>query len=264
MQIKENLIMPSIEKRSLFTIGNIISLIITIFVNILAIALPLNGKTTQELSDAYPNLFVPAGYVFSIWSVIYTLLIVFVIYQTINRNRVFDSIISGLFILSNIFNSLWIFLWHYEQILFSLIVMFGILLTLIGIYWRLKIGLSEVEFREKLAVQVPFSVYLGWITVATVANTTVFLLSINWDGFGIGEEIWTGIVLFVATFIAVTLVITRNDVTYGIVPVWAFIGIVVKQLAVNFLVAGIAGFFALMILLTILGKNFNRIYQARA
>lgn len=250
-----------VDKNSLLLFGNIISLIVTLFVNFLAIALPLNGKTTQELSDTYPNLFVPAGYVFSIWSVIYTLLIVFVIFQTVYRDKVFNSIVSGLFILSNIFNSIWIFLWHYEQILLSLIVMIALLSTLIGIYWQLRIGLTDIESREKWAVHVPFSVYLGWITVATVANITVFLLSINWDGFGIGEEIWTGIVLFVATIITMTLVITRNDFAYGIVPVWAFTGIIVKQLENNLFVAGIAGIFTLIILLTILGKiiyNYQR------
>ncbi|MFW9856541.1 MAG: TspO/MBR family protein [Candidatus Thorarchaeota archaeon] len=255
--------MLSTEKNSLFTIGNIISLIMTVIVNFLAITLPLNGKTTQELSDGYPNPFTPAGYVFSIWSIIYTLLIVFVLYQTVNREKVFDSALSGLFIISNIFNSLWIFLWHYEQIFLSLVVMIGLLFTLIGIYWRLKIGLIEVDPRTKWAVHVPFSVYLGWISVATIANTTVFFLSIDWDGFGVGAEIWTGIVLFVATVLAMILVMTRNDVAYGLVAVWAFIGIIVKQFATSTIVAGTAGLFTLIILLTIVGKNFNNFYNSR-
>ncbi|MFW9778228.1 MAG: TspO/MBR family protein [Candidatus Heimdallarchaeota archaeon] len=255
--------MLSTEKNSLFTIGSIVSLIMTIIVNFLAIALPLNGKTTQELSDGYPNPFTPAGYVFSIWSIIYTLLIVFVLYQTVNREKVFDSTLSGLFIISNIFNSVWIFLWHYEQIFLSLVVMIGLLLTLIGIYWRLKIGLVEVDSRTKWAVHVPFSVYLGWISVATIANTTVFLLSINWDGFGVGAEIWTGIVLFVATILAMILVMTRNDVAYGLVAIWAFIGIIVKQFTTSTIVAGTAGLFTLIILLTIVGKNFSNFYNSR-
>jgi hypothetical protein len=224
--------MVNITKKELLIGGNIIGLGLTLIVNFLATALPLNGKTTGELSDSYPNLFVPAGYVFAIWGVIYTLLIVFVVFQALprNRNEEFHNQISGLFIISSLANSLWIFLWHYEQVLFSLLTMIVLLVSLILIYWRLEIGLNPVALNQKLAVHTPFSVYLGWITVATVANVTALLVSINWDRFGISETIWTLIVLSVATIIAIVIILQRKDIAYTLVPIWAFIGIFIKQI----------------------------------
>ncbi|MFW9905041.1 MAG: hypothetical protein ACFFFH_11955 [Candidatus Thorarchaeota archaeon] len=219
-------------KKEIFIIGNIIGLAITLFVNFLATALPLNGKTTGELSDSYPNLFVPAGYVFAIWGVIYILLIIFVVFQALpkQRNDDFHQEISGLFIVSSVANSVWIFLWHYEQVFFSLITMLVLLASLILIYWRLKIGLNPVPLNTKLAVHTPFSVYLGWITVATVANVTAFLVFINWDGLGISETTWTLLVLSIATTIGIIIILQRKDVAYTLVPIWAFIGISLKQI----------------------------------
>ena len=224
--------MANITKKELFIGGNILGLALTLIVNFLATALPLNERTTGELSDSYPNLFVPAGYVFAIWGAIYTLLIIFVVFQALpkNRNEEFHNQISVLFIISSLVNSLWIVLWHYEQVLFSLITMLVLLTSLILIYWRLEIGLNPVPLNLKLSVHTPFSVYLGWITVATVANVTAFLVSINWDGFGISEAIWTLIVLSVATIIAIIIILQRKDIAYTLVPIWAFIGIFIKQI----------------------------------
>lgn len=220
------------KNKKTLIIGNILGFILTVVMNFLAIGLPLNGKTTQELSDQYPNLFVPAGYVFAIWSVIYTLLLIFTIYQILPRNRespIFEEI-SWWFVFSSLANSIWIVFWHYEQVLLSLLIMFALLISLIIIYIHLDIGRKSVSRDVKLAVHVPFSVYLGWITVATVANITAFLVSVNWDGFGIDEGIWTAIVLLVATLITIIILIQRKDVAYGLVPVWAFFGIFTKQL----------------------------------
>jgi hypothetical protein len=223
--------------------------------NGLANALPINGKTTGELSDLYPNLFVPAGYVFSIWGVIYILLIVFAVFQYLPdyRDKGYLEEISIFFIISNLANLLWIVLWHYEVVLLSLLVMLIILVSLVLIYVRLNIGKKEIPLKEKIAFHVPFSVYLGWITVATVANVTASLVSINWDGLGILPEIWTVVVLVVATIIASIIVITREDYAYGLVPVWAFVGIFVKQLNNNQLVRLVALFFAIIIFLEIIG-----------
>ncbi|UCG03760.1 MAG: tryptophan-rich sensory protein [Candidatus Heimdallarchaeota archaeon] len=224
--------MVNITNKELLIVGNIIGLALTLFVNFLANALPLNGITTGELSDSYPNLFVPSGYVFAIWGAIYILLFIFVVFQVLpkQRNAEFHKQISGLFIISSLANSLWIFLWHYEQVLFSLVTMLVLLASLILIYWRLEIGLNPVPLNLKLAVHTPFSVYLGWITVATVANVTAFLVSINWDGLGISETIWTLIVLTVATIITIVIILQRKDIAYTLVPIWAFIGIFIKQI----------------------------------
>jgi hypothetical protein len=135
-----------------------------------------------------------------------------------------------------------------------------LLLSLIIIYLRLGIGVSETERNEKFSVHTLFSVYLGWITVATIANVTALLVSISWDRFGISEEIWTVIVLIVATAIVLSVVVTRKDVVYGLVPVWAFIGILTKQFENSLIVASLAGLFAGLILLTVLFIAF-RIYR---
>ena len=125
--------------------------------------------------------------------------------------------------------------------------MLVLLASLILIYWRLEIGLKPVPLNLKLSVHTPFSVYLGWITVATVANVTAFLVSINWDGLGISETIWTWIVLSVATIIATIIILQRKDVAYTLVPIWAFIGIFIKQIENVTEVSFFAAFCALIL-----------------
>jgi hypothetical protein len=222
-------------KKRLLQIGNILAVIITILINTLAVILPLNGKTTQELSDNLSNLFVPAGITFSIWSIIYILWIVFAIYQArdlFKKEEIempFLKQISVLFIVSSIANSAWIFLWHYEYVSLSLLMMIILLLSLLAIYVRLNIGRSIVSMAEKLCVHVPFSVYLGWITVATIANVTAFLVSVNWDGFGISPLNWTIIIIAVGTLLTLLMLALRKDIAFSLVVLWAFLGIWIKQ-----------------------------------
>ena len=222
-------------KKRLLQIGNILAVIITIFINALAVILPLNGKTTQELSDKLPNLFVPAGLTFSIWGIIYILWIVFAIYQGrdfFKKEEIdmpFLQQISLLFIVSSIANSAWIFLWHYEYVGLSLLMMIVLLLSLLALYVRLKIGRSIVSMAERLCVHVPFSVYLGWITVATIANVTAFLVSINWDRFGISPLNWIIIIIAVGTLLTILMLVLRKDIAFSLVVLWAFLGIWIKQ-----------------------------------
>jgi hypothetical protein len=222
-------------KKKLLQTGNILAAIITILVNALAVILPLNGKTTQELSDALPNLFVPAGITFSIWGIIYILWIVFAIYQArdlFKKEEIempFLQQISFLFIISSIANSAWIFLWHYEYIGLSLLMMIILLLSLLALYVRLNIGRSIVSMTERLCVHFPFSVYLGWITVATIANVTAFLISINWDGFGISPLNWTIIIIAIGTLLTLLMLTLRKDIAFSLVVLWAFYGIWMKR-----------------------------------
>jgi hypothetical protein len=229
--------MTSRGKKRLLQAGNILAVMITIIVNALAVILPLNGKTTQELSDALPNFFVPAGLTFSIWGIIYILWIVFAMYQArdmFKKEEIempFLSQITGLFILSGIANSAWIFLWHYEHVGLSVLVMILLLSSLLAIYVRLKIGKSNVTMKEKLCVHVPFSVYLGWITVATIANVTAFLISIQWDGFGIDQLTWTILIIAIGTLLTYLMLALRKDIAFSLVVLWAFFGIWLKRLA---------------------------------
>jgi hypothetical protein len=211
---------------------NIIAYVLTVLVNSLAGSTTiLGGRNTAQVSDTNPTLVTPAGYVFSIWGVIYILLGVFVVFQALPAERVknFQKSIGPLFILSSILNIAWLFLWQYEFLSLSVVLMFLLLATLILIYLRLNIGKSKSPTREKLAVNLPFSVYLGWITIASIANVSVTLVSMKWDGFGISPETWATLIIIVAMVIALLVIATRKDIAYGLVIIWALVGISVKQ-----------------------------------
>jgi hypothetical protein len=209
----------------------LIAALATIILNILANALPLNGLNTGEISDRFQIFFVPAGYVFSIWGLIYIGLIAYAIYQVLPAQRENPRLqsIGYLFILSCLANITWLFLWHYEVFEFTLIAMVVLLLSLIAIYLRLNIGRSAASGAEKWAVNIPFSIYLGWITVATIANTTQLLYYLDWNRWGISPEIWTVIMLSAGVIISALMSYSRRDIAYSLVLVWAYVGIAVKH-----------------------------------
>ena len=211
--------------------GNIVAVIVTLAVNGLAGTTVLNGRTTAQVSDLYASPFTPAGYVFAIWGIIYVLLLVFVIYQVLpkQRNKPFQRQIGALFILSSVFNVVWLFLWQYDYIAVSVVVMFALLATLVAVYLRLGIGKSNATLTEKLSVHLPFSVYLGWITVASIANVAAALVSVGWDGFGFGAETWAIAAMGTALVVTLVVIAARRDITYSLVVVWALVGIAVKQ-----------------------------------
>jgi len=212
--------------------SNIVAFVLTVIVNGLAGSTTfIGGVNTAEISDANPTLITPAGYVFSIWGIIYTLLAVFVVFQALpsQKENEYTKKIGWLFVLSSVLNIAWIFLWQYQILGASVILIFLLLATLIAVYLRLNIGKSAVTLREKLAVHVPFSVYLGWITIASIANVAVFLVSENWDGFGISPETWATLIIIVALVITLLVLATRREIAYGLVIVWAVVGIAVKQ-----------------------------------
>jgi len=211
---------------------NLAAFVAVVLVNGLAGSTTIIGsKTTAQVSDANPTLITPAGYVFSIWAVIYALLGVFVVFQALpsERGRDFRGKVGWLFIISSVLNVFWLFLWQFEHLIFSVIVMFLLLATLTLIYLRLEIGKSKVQLREKIAFHLPFSVYLGWITIASIANVAVALVSVEWDGFGINPEIWAIIITITTLLIAILVVLTRKDIAYGLVVIWALLGIAAKQ-----------------------------------
>lgn len=208
------------------------SFAVTVLVNGLAGGTTiLGGKSTAEISDTNPTLITPAGYVFSIWGIIYILLGIFVIFQAlpVEKGKEYHGKIGWLFVLSSLLNIAWLFLWQFEYLSLSVVLMFLLLASLISIYLRLNIGKSSVPLREKLAVHVPFSVYLGWITIASIANVSVALVSAGWDGFGISQEIWAALIIVIALVITLLVIATRKDAAYGLVIIWALAGIAVKQ-----------------------------------
>ena len=209
----------------------VFSIVITLVVNGLANALPINGQNTGQISDRFHVYFVPAGYVFSIWALIYLGLIVFATFQALPSQRNNPRLrATGWFIsLGGLANSAWIFLWHYEQFLLTLIAMLVLLLTLMITYKGLGIGRVSALAMEKWSAQLPFSIYLGWVTVATVANVTDVLDYFKWGGFGLAPVIWMMIVLFVVFLITGLMIFTYRDLAYALVILWALVGLSIKN-----------------------------------
>lgn len=213
--------------------ANIISVVLALIVNVLASTLPLNGQNTGEISDRFQVYFVPAGYVFAIWGIIYIGWIAFAIYQARPAQKENPRLqnLGYLFALSGVFNAAWLFCWHYNQFGLSVLVMLTLLGLLIASYLKLNVNSIPVNTLEKWSVDIPLSIYLGWISVATVANITDYLYLINWNGFGIAPQTWAVIMLAVASVLGILMTIMRRDSAYALVLVWSFAGIAVRQAA---------------------------------
>jgi len=211
-----------------------VTFLIMIIVNILANALPINGQNTGQVSDSYPNLFAPAGITFAIWGLIYLLLAAFTLYllgffqgdlNTIKTDLL--NKIGIVFSISSITNSAWIFSWHYNKIPLTMLLMVVILACLIFINCIIKN--EKLTAREKFFIRLPFSVYFGWITVATIANATTLLVSLDWNGFGIPEMVWAIVIIIVGMLIGSVTMIRNRDIAYGLVMLWAYAGIYIKH-----------------------------------
>ena len=238
---------------------NIVVIIVTLAVNGLANAIPFNGQTTGEISDRFHVFFVPAGYVFAIWGVIYLGLIGFAFYQALPSQRENPRLrkVGYLFAVANLANAIWLFFWHYNLFVLSLLTMLTLLGLLIAIYLILGIGRTSVSAGERWLVHLPVSIYLGWISVATIANVTDVLYDIDWNGFGIEPQSWAVIMLAVAVVLATIIALTRRDVAYLLVLVWAFAGIGIKQSAAKFVAtsAWVAVFLVfLLVILALVSK----------
>lgn len=242
---------------------NIAALVITIGVNALANLVPLNGQTTGAISDKFPIKFVPAGYVFSIWSVIYLALIAFAVYQALPKYResAWVQRVGWLFAATCFFNATWIFAWHYEVFPLTVVLMLGLLATLIVLYRRLNVGREAIGRQEQWFVQVPFSLYLGWITVATIANIATVLYWAGWRGDPLSESAWAVLMLLAGLGITAAIAWRHRDVAYTLVILWAYVGIVVKQAA---LVAFVAGAAAALVLVLVLVAFFRSVPRPRA
>jgi len=210
---------------------NVLSVILALVVNILSNALPFNGQNTGEISDRFKVFFVPAGYVFAIWGVIYIGWIAFTVFQALPAQRDNARLrkMGYIFALSNVFNAAWLFCWHYNLFGLSVLVMLGLLGLLVASYLTLQVGQARSSTAEKWCIDIPFGVYLGWISVATIANITDYLYSIGWDGWGIAPQGWAVILLAVASLLGVLMGLRRKDIGYLLVLAWSFAGIGVKQ-----------------------------------
>jgi benzodiazapine receptor len=262
--------MESTTKKSRIILAgiNLILFAGVLVLNGLASALPINGKDTGELADLYPNLFVPAGITFAIWGIIYLLLLGFVINQLVLAVRskssgLLSMVGSRVLGINFLFNMAWILAWHYEMVGLSLLVMLGLLLSLIYLF-RETDAFDLPGFASRVLVQIPISVYLGWISVATIANVTSFLVDLNWAGFGLSEVVWTITVIIVGTILALLMLNIRKNLIYAIVVVWAYIGIVIKRMAVEpvetsiiYTVYGVLAILVIYMIIILAGKLRN-------
>ncbi len=219
-------------KSTLIKILTAVAYISMILTNFFANSLPINNRSTGQISDDYPNLFAPAGLTFSIWGLIYLLLAGYVFYQFFTNNQKTQDVINKInpfFLATSLANISWIFAWHYDYIGLSVLIMSLLLLFLIKIADVLRT--EQFTLLEKLYIRVPFSVYFGWITVASIANITVFLVSIGWNGFGIPDYIWTSFILVIGSLIGIARMRKDRNVAYGLVLVWAYLGILLKHVS---------------------------------
>jgi hypothetical protein len=211
-----------------------VTYIAMVVMNFLANALPINNRGTGEISNAYPNLFTPAGPAFSIWGLIYLLLGIYVIYQFVKKDQKTEEVIQKInpfFIATSLANISWIFAWHYDYIAISVAVMAVLLILLIKIADIIRLG--NFTTIEKVSIWAPFSIYFGWITVASIANITVFLVSIGWNGFGLADFVWTSIILLVGALIGILRMNKYKNIAYGLVLVWAYSWILFKHLSLS-------------------------------
>lgn len=221
--------------------GAVAALGATIAVNAYANIAKLGGFNTGEISDKYPNLFTPTGLTFSIWSVIYLLLVIYAIYQfaairvraksTVDE-AVFQQI-TPLFILSCVANIAWMVTWHMQAVWLSMICMLALLMSLILIVRLLyrTIRYAYPLQKDYCYLKLPFIVYLGWISVATIANTYALAVSLGWNASGTSAGVWLALGLVVGAFVGVVAMWRMRDPAYGVVFVWAYGGILIKHLS---------------------------------
>lgn len=226
----------------LLAIANGLAFGAVIVVNALANALPINGLNTGEVSALYPSLFTPAGVTFSIWSVIYLLLLGFTLYQWRLVQRPDYALLSKLFIASCLLNMSWIFAWHYLFTLASVVIMLLFLLVLTKIFLLLQktAPASKVDYA---LLHLPFTLYFAWICVATIANISAWLVSLGWNGGALSPTTWAIVMMVIASLLGAYILWRFRAFAYPVVTLWALYGIslrhqpMVAQAAVALLVA---------------------------
>ena len=215
---------------------NFLLIVGVIVVNVLAVTLPFNGRSTGAISDSFAQLFVPAGYVFSIWGLIYVCLVAFGVFQLLpsQRENPFVGATGWWFALSCLANGAWLFAWHWGLYPLSIVIMLVLLLSLIVIYAALHPagrGHAAPTLPTRILVRLPFSIYLGWITVATLANASAVLSWAGFAGLGTPNAGWAAALCILAGIVAVIIGIAFRDLAYSAVIVWALTGIIEKQAA---------------------------------
>jgi len=225
------------QKNLIIKILVAVSYLAMVSINALANILPINNIGTGEVSNMYSNLFAPASITFSIWGLIYILLGLYVLYQfglwqkNQGERQGLLNKIGIYFIFSSLANILWIFTWHYDYIGLSVLFIISILVLLIKIANLIR--KEKFTNKENFFIVLPFSIYFGWITIATIANITTFLVSINWNAWGVSNEIWTVIILIIGATVGIIRMLWDRNIAYGLVFIWAYLGILIKHTSIS-------------------------------
>ncbi len=247
----------NLDRDILRQILNLTAILAAFGINVLANVAPFNGLTIGEISNTFFTevLITPANYAFAIWGVIYLGLIAFGVYQVLPAQRQNLSLrrMGYLLVLASLAQIVWVFFFQYRLFTLSLVAMVAILLPLIEIYLRLGIGYERVSKREKWFVHIPLSIYLAWISVATIVNVALTLYNLGWSGWGISAEVWTAIALIAGAAIAAIVSLQRADVAFVLVIVWAFVAIAVRQANILMIAATAGGLAIALVLLLLLG-----------
>ncbi len=218
-------------KRTLLIL-NTVALVATIIINYLSNTGYFNGETMSSVSGRYENIFTPAGYAFSIWGLIYLSLSAFLVYQfrLSARDQQNDiKTIGAWFIISCIANSAWVVAWLYDQIGVSVLLMIILFLSLAQIVIRLNIATKNAPLPRSLLVYLPFSIYIGWISVALIANIAAWLTKISWNGWGISESSWAVIMIIIAGLVNLFVLWKRNMGMFVLTGGWALVAIAVAN-----------------------------------
>ncbi len=218
---------------------NLVAYIFMVTLSYFSMSIPLGGMTISQLSAKYDNLFTPSALTFSIWSVIYVLLLIFVIVGIVNqlrgkpqKNKLTQKNIGYLFALSCLFNGSWVLAWQYQYVTLSVVIMIALLITLIRIYTKINAN-NTISSADRYITLPSFSIYLGWISVATIANIAAWLVSIHWSAWGISPVTWTITMIIIATLLGLTMLAKNRDILFNLVILWALYGIMSKRISVD-------------------------------
>lgn len=241
--------------------ATLVAIVAAFFINVISNFAPINGVNIGQIANNFFNevQIIPANYAFAIWGIIYVGLISFGIYQVLPAQRANPNLhrVGYLLVVASLAQIAWIFVFQYFWFPLSLAAMLAILFPLIAVYLRLGIGEKKVSRQEKWLVHIPLSIYLGWISVATIVNVAIVLYSWGWNGWGISPQIWTVVLLVVAGAIAAIIGRKGVDMAFPLVIVWALVAIAVRQ-AGQLLIAGTAGGLALALGLFLLVMRLRR------
>lgn len=225
------------KKIRILSILNFIALLLHVAMSGAVQAKMFNNKDVAEVSNLFPTLFTPAGFTFSIWGIIYIALIAMCIYHIVvsfkydkqHADHQAISKMSGWFIVNNIATASWLYLWTHLQIALAELMIAIQLVSLIIIHARLDIHISNRPMLNKIFTQMPLSIYLGWISIATIANTAVYLTSLKWNGWGIAADTWTLMMIIVAVLLSFAMIFLKDNIFFALVVVWALAGIFFRQ-----------------------------------